>query len=264
MSEEFCKFSKFGFCKFGRKCRRKHFNLICEHNFCENVKTCDKRHPRNCYYFFAYGYCKFGLDCQFHHGKKSSQVTPANDKQNIIEKNGALQKEIKEITKKNEELKVHLDELMENQSKHDVINKNFIEKEIEKFRNEFVQVLNDQQIIIISQEKKIHNISSEVVELKQENLKLKLTKIYACEYCNFESTEKCVLLIHRKNDHADQFENESESENEESDDDYSSRPTYQCDLCTYSSTYPDNVAFHYGEKHDTKMNWEEAERNLKR
>ena len=52
---------------------------------------------------------------------------------NIIEKKGALQKEIKEITKKNEELKVHLDELMENQSKHDVINKNFIEKEIEKF-----------------------------------------------------------------------------------------------------------------------------------
>ena len=93
----------------------------------------------------------------------------------------------------------------------------------------------------------------------QENLKLKLTKIYACDNCNFETTEKCDLLIHRKNAHADQFENESES-----DDDYSSRPTYQCDLCTYNSTYPDNVAFHYGEKHKIKMSWEEAERNLKR
>ena len=68
-------------------------------------------------------------------------------------------------------------------------------------------------------------------------LKLKLTKIYGCEYCNFETTEKCDLLIHRKNDHEDQFENGSESENEESDDDYSSRPTYQCTLCTRVSHF---------------------------
>ena len=39
MAAEFCNFSKFGFCKFGNKCRRKHFNAICEHYFCENVKT---------------------------------------------------------------------------------------------------------------------------------------------------------------------------------------------------------------------------------
>ena len=42
----------------------------------------------------------------------------------------------------------------------------------------------------------------------QENLKLKLTKIFACDNCNFETTEKCDLLIHRKNAHTDQFENE--------------------------------------------------------
>ena len=116
MAVEFCKFNKFGFCKFGNECRKKHFDTICEHNFCENVKSCEKRHSRNCYYFFAYGYCKFGLDCQFKHGKESSKVTHANKEQNLLEKNEALKKEIIEINKKNEELKVHLDELIESQS----------------------------------------------------------------------------------------------------------------------------------------------------
>jgi hypothetical protein len=176
MAAEFCTFSKIGFCKFGNKCRRKHFNVICEHNLCENVKICNKRHPRNCYYLFAYGYCKFGVDCQFNHGKKSSPVTPSNNEQKIIEKNEALEKEMKEISEKNEQLKVQIDELMVNQSKQDSLNKKHIEKEIEKFKNEFIQVLNDQNLIIISQEKKIHDLSSEVVGLKQENIKLKLTR----------------------------------------------------------------------------------------
>ena len=188
MAAEFCNFSKFGFCKFGNKCRRKHFNAICEHYFCENVKTCEKRNPRNCYFFFANGYCKFGVDCQFNHGKKSSHVTPANNEQKMIEKNEALEKEIKEISEKNEQLKVQIDELMLNQSKQDSLNKKEIEKEIENFKNEFVQVLNDKKMIINNQEKKIHELSSEVVGLKQENFKLTRT------YCDFETSEKYNLL----------------------------------------------------------------------
>ena len=134
-----------------------HFNIICEQNFCENVKICDKRHPRNCYFFFANGYCKFGVDCQFKHGKKSSQVTPANNEQKMREQNEALEKEIKEISEKNEQLKVQIDELMLNQSKQDSLNKNHIEKEIEKFKNEFIQVLNEPKLVINNQEKNSMN-----------------------------------------------------------------------------------------------------------
>ena len=85
---------------------------------------------------------------------------------------------------------------------------------------------------------------------------MKLTKTYFCDACDFETSEKSNQLIHRKNDH--------ESESEESDDEFSSRPMYQCDRCDYNCTYPDNVAFHYGEKHNIKMNWEQAEAYLKR
>ena len=262
MAVEFCKFNKFGFCKFGNECRKKHFDTICEHNFCENVKSWEKRHPRNCYYFFAYGYCKFGVDCQFKHGKESSKVTHANKEQNLLEKNEALKKEIIEITKKNEELKVHLDELIESQSNQNVLNKQYVDQEISNFKNEFLHVLSGQKMVISSQERKNVELSSEIVELKQENLKLKITRVFACDECDFETTEKHNLIIHRKNDHDNQLENESE--NEDSDDEYLNRPIYQCDRCAYNCTYPDNVAFHYGEKHNIKMNWEQAEAYLKR
>jgi hypothetical protein len=62
-----CSFYKFGFCKFGMQCRKVHYSEICEQKFCENVKFCEKRHPRSCYYFCAYGFCKFGNDCKFKH-----------------------------------------------------------------------------------------------------------------------------------------------------------------------------------------------------
>ena len=111
-------------------------------------------------------------------------------------------------------------------------------------------------MIINNQEKKIHELSFEVVGLKQE--KLKLTRTYCCDSCDFDTSEKCNLLIHRKNDHA------NESESEDSEDEFLSRPIYQCDRCAYNCTYPDNVAFHYGENHNIKMKWEQAEAYLKR
>ena len=55
-----CSFNKFGFCKFGGKCRKIHYSEICEQHFCENIKYCEKRHPRRCYFYCAYGFCTFG------------------------------------------------------------------------------------------------------------------------------------------------------------------------------------------------------------
>ena len=110
----------------------------------------------------------------------------------MIEENESLKKEIKEIAEKNAQLKVHLDELMDNQSNQDVSNKKFIKKEIVNFKNEFRsgQFVSDQKSIISIDEKKIHELSSEVAKLKQEQLKLKQTRIYVCDSCDFETTEK--------------------------------------------------------------------------
>ena len=89
---------------------------------------------------------------------------------------------------------------------------------------------------------------------------MKHNRVFACDECDFETGEKDNLVSHRKNDHENNFENESETA--DSDDDYG--PTYRCDLCTYNAMYPDNVALHYVEIHKIKMSWQEAETNCKR
>ena len=64
-----CLKSKYGFCKYGRKCDKIHFTEICE-----NVKgcsgyQCDKWHPIACYYFEKYNnnMCKFNSFCSYRH-----------------------------------------------------------------------------------------------------------------------------------------------------------------------------------------------------
>ena len=252
-----CTFYKFGFCKFGMQCRRVHYSEICEHKFCENVKFCEKRHPRSCYYFCAYGFCKFGNDCKFKHETPPSRNHASKDSEiKLKEENKALKKELVEINDNHEKLKVQLDNLMESQSKQEESSKNLVAKEIEKFKAEFVQILNDKNDIIDSQAKKIAELSMENQHLKIEKLNMKHNRLYACDICDFETEEKQHLTSHRQSDH------ENESESEDSDDDV--YPTYQCDLCHYSAMYPDNVAFHYREVHNIKMSWEEAEAQCKR
>ena len=94
------------------------------------------------------------------------------------------------------------------------------------------------------------------MQLKQEHLKLNITRIYACDSGDFETNANFDLLILRKNDHEDPFE--KESENEKSDDEYSM-------LHLHIQLYPlDNVAFHYGDKHNIRMNLKVVEANIKR
>ena len=48
-----CKHFKFGFCKFGEKCKKQHLKEICQTEDC-NLKTCNKRHPKICKFFSLY------------------------------------------------------------------------------------------------------------------------------------------------------------------------------------------------------------------
>ena len=61
-----CKHFKFGFCKFGEKCRKQHLKETCQTYDCQ-VKTCNKRHPRICKYFSVNQICKFGDTCCYKH-----------------------------------------------------------------------------------------------------------------------------------------------------------------------------------------------------
>ena len=64
--EDVCKFNKFGFCKFGNTCFKKHDNRKCEKKDC-NIWKCSQRHPKMCRYFSEFKMCKFGDFCRFSH-----------------------------------------------------------------------------------------------------------------------------------------------------------------------------------------------------
>ena len=178
----------------------------------------------------------------------------------MIEENKALKKELVEVNDKHEKLQVQLDDLMEAQSKEHQSSKNFCTKEIEKFKDEFIHILNDKNEIIDRTAKQLAGLMTEIEQLRYEKSMMNQNRLYACDICDFETQERQNLLSHRQDDHENLFGQESDTE--ESDDDIC--PTYQCDLCTYNAMYPDNVAFHYREVHNIKMSWEQAEAQCKR
>ena len=71
--ENVCRHNKFGFCKFGNLCRKRHIEEICDNKDCE-TRLCGKRHPRLCRFFQEFGRCKFGEFCRFKHVEYSESI----------------------------------------------------------------------------------------------------------------------------------------------------------------------------------------------
>ena len=92
---------------------------------------------------------------------------------------------------------------MEVQSKQDNYNRNTVANEIEKFKEEFVHILNDKTKIIENQASQLVKLSSEVVYLQNKTQH----SLYACEICDFETQDKDILLDHKNNMHERIFEN---------------------------------------------------------
>ena len=67
-----CQRNKFGYCKYGQTCQLKHTNEICLNGNCD-VKSCDKRHPKDCWWFKQFGRCKFTF-CAYNHVLKDVQT----------------------------------------------------------------------------------------------------------------------------------------------------------------------------------------------
>ena len=90
---EVCISSKYGFCKFGRRCEKIHFSDICDKTEICSGYQCDKRHPAVCYYYQTYQRCKFNSYCSYAHP--------------TIENKRGEQEIIKEVNKLKEDI-VHL------------------------------------------------------------------------------------------------------------------------------------------------------------
>ena len=78
-----CKYNQTGFCKFRERCRKRHNNEICEHQYkCEN-NQCIKRHPkrgRN----LKKGMCRHNKNCAYQHCDQENQYDDKNVQQIII------------------------------------------------------------------------------------------------------------------------------------------------------------------------------------
>ena len=112
MEGEVCQFDKFGFCKYQKDCKRRHFSEECKDlSRCKSIKTCVKRHPKACKQY-ASGHCRFESGCAYKHEEpipNKEQIQMAQKVQKLEQvlhamtrKVLAMEEEIKEIKKNNE------------------------------------------------------------------------------------------------------------------------------------------------------------------
>ena len=94
-----CSFNKFGFCKFGETCRKRHVQKCCDSIECD-ILSCENRHPKICRFFITYKRCKFGDFCKYKHEVESSE-NKVNLEIKIKNLEVALEKNIIEIRKLN-------------------------------------------------------------------------------------------------------------------------------------------------------------------
>ena len=72
MEAKVCNHFRTGYCKYGKNCRKQHIEEVCDIPKCSN-KSCNKRHPKVCKYFFFQQVCKFGDHCLYKHSIASDK-----------------------------------------------------------------------------------------------------------------------------------------------------------------------------------------------
>ena len=199
MSEAVCRFNKFGYCKYGKYCFRKHENEICQNVQCK-VQQCRLRHPRKCRYFLQYQYCKFGLFCKFSHDKiEDKETKQIEDLKDELE---SLKKEIdaKEllINEKNQEINALIEKHQFEMKKLEIESI----KEIEDIRNDrnVTQMLFDDFKEDMAY-KYGYDSSAETTDEENDFMKIRSVGNFDCEFCDFKGKTTGGLKTHKKRKH---------------------------------------------------------------
>ena len=174
---QICRYNKFGFCKFGEFCRKRHISEKCLEPSCE-ISSCNLRHPKICKYFREFKRCKFGEYCYFDHKESGSEL---------------LEKRVNDLIIKVEKLEKKLEEKESNQlaSHSDFYT---LEKKIEKID----KLLEDKNKKIEELEQKIMVVEVKCVEKAKRNQE-KASVI--CKFCPFEAKSASGLKVHMKRKH---------------------------------------------------------------
>ena len=91
--------NKFGYCKFGGYCRKRHVDKLCDVENCD-ISSCESRHPRRCKVYEQYGRCKFMEFCKYKHENISENEVLEKRIQELREQMMLKDKQIYEIANK--------------------------------------------------------------------------------------------------------------------------------------------------------------------
>ena len=201
---QICRKNKYGYCKYGDKCRFRHENEKCEKKEC-NIYDCEKRHPKICNYKRDFGRCKFTTYCKYDH-EKPIDILENSEKINKLEKKIenlqkiSSQKDVGEVDKKIETFEQKLQILIKViEEKDSLIND--LQKKQKNVETEFRKETEVKNEEIESLEKKIdmHLKNHEILEEKVNKLEVSLKhneNKFKCKECKFTTGSEQGLKSH--------------------------------------------------------------------
>ena len=103
---------KYGYCKYRNNCERTHFSEICETPKCSQY-NCNKRHPRECFFFRTFGRCKFGTYCSYAHLVTVKENDDEKEVKELKSEILYLKEEVCDLKRKVEEIKSEINKVAE-------------------------------------------------------------------------------------------------------------------------------------------------------
>ena len=265
MGKEFlCRRNKFGYCRYGEKCRKKHINRLCVKRTCE-VFNCEKRHPKICTFKRDYGYCKFAEQCRLNHEKPKEiiavdeKVLELENRMKNLHDNSAptcVEAQNDSILKTIENKFALFENMMNNQRK-DLEEKNAqilsFELRLDDMEKKFKK---EKQ----TRDKKIKDLENII---KSKPCKEEKVDIFKCSECEFESKSRGGLKTHKARMHTKTkdlkfptecelcdviLESEKERKNHLRIHTYKAA-NYKCDECDYVCGNSMTMEVHIGKLH---------------
>ena len=227
-AQTICRYFKFRFCKYLKKCLFQHVREICENNECD-VKSCSLRHPKICSFFRDYNRCKFVEWCLFKYvdknmsikikavnkiknlekliKEKDSLISILVEKVKLIEEKLAIDDEAVEDTTENiaEDIQVRKEtvEIFKcNLCEFESNSKKGVHIHIKKKHGEKFKCDSCDEVFESETEKKIHrkthSFKSRFINTKRED--------HVCENCNFNCKSIYTMEVHVGKCYSNNFE----------------------------------------------------------
>lgn len=230
-TQSVCSFNKFGYCKFGEVCRKKHVKELCELTSCDG-KSCPQRHPRECKFLRNIGYCKFGEWCQFSHILKKDP-----DLENLKKENLSILTKLEQLEKLLFEKDKQIESIIESIGELNKIKKGPAKKSFKCTKCDFES--NSQTGLKVHDKKKHTSVENlkfpKICDFCDEELKTAIemkkhmrTHSYKearfkCDDCDFVGQNELTMDVHIGKHHSEK---------------------YECGLCEFEANNQENLEIH--------------------